>query len=111
MVKTPCVGICSCTLGDDVCRGCVRTADEVRDWNGYTDSQKIKVLDRLKVMSKKEIKPCACGDDPVIFKCDPGASRIEQMTTVEKIECPSCGNIVWGSDQDSIDDWNAGAYD
>lgn len=43
-VKSPCIGRCSCTLGDDVCKGCGRTADQVRDWNGYSDKQKAEVL-------------------------------------------------------------------
>lgn len=43
-IKPPCIGRCSCTLGDDVCRGCFRTADEVRDWNGYTQEQKRQVI-------------------------------------------------------------------
>lgn len=33
----PCVGICSCTQwGDDRCKGCGRTATEVRDWNTFS---------------------------------------------------------------------------
>ena len=37
----PCVGICSCTQwGDDRCRGCGRTATEVRDWNTFSKIEK-----------------------------------------------------------------------
>ncbi len=33
----PYVGICSCTQwGDDRCKGCGRTATEVRDWNTFS---------------------------------------------------------------------------
>lgn len=46
--KSPCIGKCSCTLGDDVCRGCGRTAEQVRDWNGYTEEQKAEVLRELR---------------------------------------------------------------
>ena len=46
-VKTPCVGICSTTYGDQVCRGCRRFAHEIIDWNRYDDDQKRAVRARL----------------------------------------------------------------
>lgn len=46
-VTTPCVGICSSGIGDDVCRGCKRFAHEVIDWNAYTVEQRGLVLGRL----------------------------------------------------------------
>ena len=46
--KTTCIGVCSATaLGDDVCRGCKRTFNEVVEWNTYTDEQKIKINKRI----------------------------------------------------------------
>ena len=46
---SPCVGRCTATsLGDAICRGCGRTAEEVRDWNTYSDKQKIAINDRLR---------------------------------------------------------------
>lgn len=44
-VLTPCIGVCSTALGDEVCRGCKRYAHEVIDWNGYTEAQK-RAIDR-----------------------------------------------------------------
>ena len=46
-VPTPCVGLCSTTYGDSVCRGCKRFAHEIVDWNRYDDAQKAAVLTRL----------------------------------------------------------------
>ena len=46
-VPTPCVGLCSTTYGDSVCRGCKRFAHEIVDWNRYDDIQKTAVLTRL----------------------------------------------------------------
>ena len=46
-VKTPCVGICSTSLGGDVCRGCKRFAHEVIDWNSYNNTQKQIIENRL----------------------------------------------------------------
>ncbi|MGQ9425351.1 DUF1289 domain-containing protein [Gilvimarinus sp. F26214L] len=45
--RTPCIGICSTGIGDDVCRGCKRFAQEVIDWNGYSDEERQAVLDRI----------------------------------------------------------------
>jgi predicted Fe-S protein YdhL (DUF1289 family) len=45
---SPCVGICSSTsFGDAVCIGCGRTAQEVIEWNTYSDAQKIAINKRL----------------------------------------------------------------
>lgn len=46
-VKTPCIGICSTGIGDNVCRGCKRFTHEVIDWNGYRDEQKQIIDARL----------------------------------------------------------------
>lgn len=45
--RTPCIGICSTTYGDLVCRGCKRFAHEVVGWNGYSQSQRDIVRARL----------------------------------------------------------------
>lgn len=45
--RTPCVGICSTTYGDLVCRGCRRFAHEIVDWNAYSDAQRVRVWERL----------------------------------------------------------------
>nr|WP_299379524.1 DUF1289 domain-containing protein [uncultured Halomonas sp.] len=39
-IVSPCVGLCSTTLGDPVCRGCQRTENEIRNWFGYADEQR-----------------------------------------------------------------------
>lgn len=46
-VKTPCIGVCSTGIGDNVCRGCKRFAHEVIDWNSYTSEQKAIIAQRL----------------------------------------------------------------
>jgi predicted Fe-S protein YdhL (DUF1289 family) len=49
MTDSPCVGICSTTnVGDDICLGCGRTAEEVIEWNTYTDEQRIAINSRLR---------------------------------------------------------------
>lgn len=44
---TPCVGICSTTYGDLVCRGCKRFAHEIVAWNSYRPDQHDRVWRRL----------------------------------------------------------------
>lgn len=46
-VKTPCIGVCSTGIGDDVCRGCKRFAREVIQWNSYSDEEKRIIIRRL----------------------------------------------------------------
>lgn len=44
---TPCIGICSTVLGDDICRGCKRFAHEIIAWNSYSAEQKSLVNCRI----------------------------------------------------------------
>jgi len=46
-IPTPCIGVCSTGIGDTVCRGCKRYAEEVIHWNSYTDDEKRAVNRRL----------------------------------------------------------------
>lgn len=53
--SSPCVGVCTATsLGDAICRGCLRTAEEVRDWNTYSDEKKIEIKYQLTRRKKYE---------------------------------------------------------
>ena len=45
--RTPCVGICSTTYGDLVCRGCKRFAHEIVQWNAFDADQRQAVRQRL----------------------------------------------------------------
>jgi predicted Fe-S protein YdhL (DUF1289 family) len=44
-VKTPCIGVCSTSIGDTVCRGCKRFMHEIIGWNGFSNDQK-RLVDR-----------------------------------------------------------------
>lgn len=46
-MKSPCIGICSTSLGDDTCRGCGRTLEEIRDWCGMSDEERAEIMRRL----------------------------------------------------------------
>ena len=45
--STPCLGICSTTYGDNVCKGCKRFVHEVINWNKYAIPEKELVNSRL----------------------------------------------------------------
>ena len=45
--STPCLGICSTTFGDEVCKGCKRFAHEIVSWTKYSKEEREIVNDRL----------------------------------------------------------------
>ena len=64
--STPCLGICSTTFGDEVCKGCKRFAHEIVSWTKYSPEEreiinlrlekfKIKILKRRFKIIDKEI--------------------------------------------------------
>jgi uncharacterized protein len=44
---TPCIAICSTTQGDDECKGCGRSFDEVQHWPSMTPAAKRQVWRRI----------------------------------------------------------------
>jgi predicted Fe-S protein YdhL (DUF1289 family) len=44
---SPCVGHCSTTLGDDVCRSCQRTFEEITRWIQMEDEERRAVNWRI----------------------------------------------------------------
>ena len=44
---TPCLGICSTTYGDDVCKGCKRFVHEIINWPKYSMDERAVINDRL----------------------------------------------------------------
>lgn len=54
--RTPCVGRCSTTYGDLVCRGCKRFAHEVVHWNRYPDQAKDAVWRRLLMLRDQVVR-------------------------------------------------------
>ena len=51
--RTPCVGICSTTYGDDVCRGCKRFSFEVINWNSFKPEERESVWKRLEKLKSQ----------------------------------------------------------
>ena len=43
----PCIAICSTSQGDDICKGCGRTFEEVQHWTGMSPADKRTVWHRI----------------------------------------------------------------
>jgi uncharacterized protein len=46
-IDSPCVKICVQHPQAGICIGCCRTAEEVRNWSGYSPQQRRAILDEL----------------------------------------------------------------
>lgn len=42
-VKSPCVSVCALDE-QDVCLGCYRTVDEIREWSSVNDAQRREII-------------------------------------------------------------------
>lgn len=63
-VPTPCVGICSTTYGDVVCRGCRRYLHEVINWNRFSEAEKRLVWQRLDSLLEQVLPASFHIDEP-----------------------------------------------
>jgi hypothetical protein len=52
-VATPCTGHCSTALGDDVCRSCLRTFDEITRWVGMNEEERRTVNLRIALLADR----------------------------------------------------------
>lgn len=48
---SPCVGHCTTVLGDDVCRSCLRTFEEITSWPTISDAERIRINQRIAALS------------------------------------------------------------
>lgn len=48
-VPSPCTAVCRVDKTDQICIGCLRTLDEIRDWSAMTAEQKHQALARIEV--------------------------------------------------------------
>jgi predicted Fe-S protein YdhL (DUF1289 family) len=51
---SPCIGHCSTVLGDDVCRSCLRTFDEVTRWLEMSEQERRGVNRRIALIRTKQ---------------------------------------------------------
>jgi len=46
VIKSPCINVCELT-SQGLCRGCLRTRDEIALWSSLSDEQRQMVMDNL----------------------------------------------------------------
>jgi uncharacterized protein len=44
---SPCISVCKMNLANGLCRGCLRTLDEIADWSTMSDADKRTVWARI----------------------------------------------------------------
>ena len=51
-VKSPCVSVCALDA-EGMCSGCFRTGNEIRQWGGYSNPERLEVLKQVREREKK----------------------------------------------------------
>jgi predicted Fe-S protein YdhL (DUF1289 family) len=54
--ESPCIGHCSTVLGDDVCRSCLRTFDEITRWVEMNEDERRAVNLRIALAQTKTLR-------------------------------------------------------
>ena len=52
-VPSPCIGVCRLDDQRAFCLGCWRTLEQIRDWSHYNNTQRLTVVQQLKVQRTK----------------------------------------------------------
>ena len=70
--KTPCIGFCSTTYGDDVCRGCYRNFDDVIQWTSLNQETKNSFYQQMSIDADSFLNDKVSIIDQNLFKslCD-----------------------------------------
>lgn len=64
-IASPCVGLCSTTLGDTVCRGCQRADSEIGEWFELTAAQRAERMAALDALRERVAAQFLRVDDEV----------------------------------------------
>ena len=71
--STPCLGICTTTFGDEVCKGCKRFAHEIISWPKYSENEREIINGRLEQFKIKILQ-----NRFKIFDSELFASKLEE---------------------------------
>ena len=66
--STPCIGICSTTFGDDVCKGCKRFSHEITNWGKFSTDERAVVNSRLEQFKTTILKEKFSISDSELFE-------------------------------------------
>lgn len=66
--SAPCIGFCSTTYGDPVCRGCYRSLHEVLHWSHLSTEEKQAFYDRIGFLAEKQLNNLLEITDPELLE-------------------------------------------
>lgn len=52
---SPCIGHCTTVLGDEVCRSCLRTFDEITSWPTISDAERVRINQRVAILLTQQL--------------------------------------------------------
>jgi hypothetical protein len=47
-IVSPCIGVCQLDPASGLCRGCLRSTDEIAAWPSAGDAEKLEIIGRLR---------------------------------------------------------------
>ena len=83
--STPCIGICSTTFGDDVCKGCKRFSHEITNWGKFSTDEKAVVNSRLEQFKTTILEEKFSISDSELFESKMNEFSINFNSSLEPI--------------------------
>ena len=83
--STPCIGICSTTFGDDVCKGCKRFSHEITNWGKFSTDERAVVNSRLEQFKTTVLEEKFTISDSELFESKMNEFSINFNSSLEPI--------------------------
>ena len=83
--STPCIGICSTTFGDDVCKGCKRFSHEITNWGKFSTDERAVVNTRLEQFKTTILEEKFSISDSELFESKMNEFSINFNSSLEPI--------------------------
>ena len=83
--STPCIGICSTTFGDDVCKGCKRFSHEITNWGKFSTDERAVVNSRLEQFKTTILEEKFTISDSELFESKTNEFSINFNSSLEPI--------------------------
>ena len=83
--STPCIGICSSTFGDDVCKGCKRFSHEITNWGKFSTDERAVVNSRLEQFKRTILEEKFTISDSNLFESKMNEFSINFNSSLEPI--------------------------
>ena len=83
--STPCIGICSTTFGDDVCKGCKRFSHEITNWGKFSTDERAVINSRLEQFKTTILEEKFTISDSELFESKMNEFSINFNSSLEPI--------------------------